>query len=83
MNKIVTINLTNNTSATKEDKVPWYVRAECAAFECAREILITRATCNVTRAALRDDLDAEYRKRAQEMMVKLMAKKGLDITFEQ
>lgn len=82
MNKIVTINLTNNASASKEDKAPWYVRVECALKESVREVSITRATCNATRAALRDDLDAEYQAKAQAMMVKLMAKRGLDIKFD-
>jgi hypothetical protein len=82
MNKIVTINLTNNAPAAKKDNVPWYVRVECALKESVREVSITRATCNATRAALRDDLDAEYRAKAQAMMVKLMAKRGLDIKFD-
>ena len=82
MNKIVTINLTNNAPAAKKDNVPWYVRVETTLKEGVREVRITRATCNATRAALRDDLDAEYQAKAQAMMVKLMAKRGLDIKFD-
>lgn len=80
--RTITINLETKTASTKvvsTDK--WYVRAETAIKEAVHEVQETRETANAIRQSLRAELDAQYREQAKAQMVRLMAKRGLDIKF--
>lgn len=79
--KTITINLETKTASAKVNSDKWYVRAETAIKEAVHEVQETRETANAIRQSLRDELDAQYREQAKAQMVRLMAKRGLDIKF--
>ncbi len=80
--RTVTIKLGETNVTEINDNTPWYVRAENAVKESVREVSINRQVATQTREALRDELDKMYADNAKAMMVKLMAKRGLDIKFD-
>lgn len=81
--KTITINMNNKTTSTKAVNTDtWYVRAECAVKEAVHSVQVRRDEANEVRAALRDELDAQYRAEARAQMVRLMRARGLDIKFD-
>ena len=81
--RTITISMNNKTATTKAVNTDaWYVRAECAVKEAVHSVQVRRDEANEVRALLREELDAQYRAEARAQMVRLMAKRGLDIKFD-
>ena len=80
--KTITIKLGETKTIKPANTDTWYVRAETAIKEAAHSVQVRRDEANEVRASLREELDAQYRAEARAQMVRLMAKRGLTITFE-
>lgn len=80
--RTITINM-NKTEAKVETKsaTPWYIRAEDSLKEAAHKVQLQRNYVNQGRKALREELDAEYEAEAQQMLIELMRKRGLELQF--
>ena len=80
--RTITINMNKTeTKAEVKSVTPWYIKAEVAVKEAAHKVQQQRDFIARGRAALREELDAEYEAEAKAMLVELMAKRGLKIQF--
>lgn len=81
--KTITISMNKTeTKAEVKSVTPWYIKVEANIKEAAHKVQQQRDYINRGRAALREELDAEYEAEAKAMLVELMAKRGLDIKFD-
>lgn len=80
--RTITINMNKTeTKAEVKSVTPWYIKVEANLKESLHKVQEQRDYINRGRAALREELDEEYRSEAQQMLIELMAKRGLKIQF--
>jgi hypothetical protein len=80
--KTITITLGETKTAKAVNTDAWYVRAEANIKEALHSVQVRRVEANEVRASLREELDAQYKAEARAQMVRLMAKRGLEIKFD-